>query len=103
VYIDPQNVDDELVESIRYPAEHPNAAEVGPATLGGTQATRRVRVGLLSCVCKVFYRVVSRTSGGKLATINQLLGVMSVPLLLLWGDSVSGAAPLPRRFCLPPH
>jgi hypothetical protein len=28
VYIDKSNVDDELVESIRFPSEHPNAAEV---------------------------------------------------------------------------
>jgi hypothetical protein len=29
VYIDKSNVDEELVESIRYPSLHPNAAEVG--------------------------------------------------------------------------
>jgi len=28
VYLDHDRVDDELVESIRYPSDHPNAAEV---------------------------------------------------------------------------
>lgn len=28
VYTSPVNVDDELVESIRFPADHPNAPEV---------------------------------------------------------------------------
>lgn len=62
VYMDPQNVDEELVESIRYPSLHPNAPEV-------------------------FCRVVSRTSTARqLTTINSLLGILSVPLLLLWGQ-----------------
>lgn len=54
VYLNKENVDDELVESIRYPSLHPNAAEV-------------------------FYRVVTRTStAGALATVNKLLAMLEV-------------------------
>ena len=60
VYADPTNVDDELIESIRRPADDPNAAEV-------------------------FFRIIS--SGGKTTvTVNQLVRDLRVPLLLLWGD-----------------
>ncbi|GAB5036622.1 Hypothetical protein NocV09_04400090 [Nannochloropsis oceanica] len=62
VYLNKDNVDDELVESIRYPSLHPNAAEV-------------------------FCRVVTRTSTqGALTTVNKLLSMLDMPLLLLWGD-----------------
>ena len=60
VYADQANVDAELIESIRLPADDPNAAEV-------------------------FYRIIS--SGGKTSvTVNQLVGGLKMPLLLLWGD-----------------
>mmetsp|Transcript_2201 Transcript_2201/g.3472 ORF Transcript_2201/g.3472 Transcript_2201/m.3472 type:complete len:385 (-) Transcript_2201:142-1296(-) len=59
--IDPSNVDDDLVESIRYPAQNPNAAEV-------------------------FYRVVSRNGNGPPVFVDDLLSVLKVPLLLLWGE-----------------
>ena len=61
--VDPSNVDAELVESIRLPAEHPNAAEV-------------------------FYRVVSRNGRGPPTFVDDLLDQLQVPLLLLWGLKV---------------
>lgn len=54
-------VDRELVESIQYPAQHPNAPEV-------------------------FYRVVSENGNGPEVFVDDLLADVSVPLLLLWGD-----------------
>ncbi|CAM9670489.1 unnamed protein product [Chrysoparadoxa australica] len=59
--VDPTNVDDELVESIRAPAQDPNAPEV-------------------------FYRVVSRNGSGPKTTVNTLLKDFESPLLLLWGE-----------------
>lgn len=63
--VDPRNVDAELVESIRFPADtSPNCVEV-------------------------FYRVISRNGSGPKAYIDDLLPKLtaaSVPLLLLWGE-----------------
>jgi pimeloyl-ACP methyl ester carboxylesterase len=68
-FVDPVNVDADLVESIRYPAEtSPNCAEV-------------------------FYRVIARTSSsmkGPRATIDALLPKLTsagTPLWLVWGMS----------------
>ncbi|CAM9397700.1 unnamed protein product [Discosporangium mesarthrocarpum] len=61
VYIDPKNVDDELVESIRKPSLHPNAAEV-------------------------FYRVIAKNGQGPPTTVDSLLDGFKTPLLLLWGE-----------------
>lgn len=54
-------VDDELVESIRYPSLDPNAAEV-------------------------FYRVISKNGNGPSLYIDDLLEKMECPLLLCWGE-----------------
>lgn len=54
-------VDLELVESIQFPAQHPNAPEV-------------------------FYRVISKNGNGPPKFIDDLLGSLTVPLLLLWGN-----------------
>jgi hypothetical protein len=56
-------VDEELVESILMPAQHPNAAEV-------------------------FYRVVSKNGIGPPVYADDLLERLQVPLLLLWGSKV---------------
>ena len=55
------NVDDELIRSIRAPSFHPNAAEV-------------------------FYRVITKTAGGKQPSIDELLAELTCPLLLCWGE-----------------
>ena len=60
VYTDPTNIDDELVQSIAFPAKDKSAAEV-------------------------FYRVI--TANG--TPVNQLLQELKshrTPMLLLWGD-----------------
>jgi pimeloyl-ACP methyl ester carboxylesterase len=54
------NVDDELVESIRYPSLDPNAAEV-------------------------FYRVITKNGSVPTVFVDDLLTKMEAPLLLLWG------------------
>lgn len=54
-------VDDELVESIRFPAQDPNAAEV-------------------------FYRVIKKNGNGPPVFVDDLLQTVKVPLLLLWGE-----------------
>jgi pimeloyl-ACP methyl ester carboxylesterase len=54
------NVNDELVESIRLPAQHPNAAEV-------------------------FYRIITENGSGPGTFVDDLLSTLKVPLLLLWG------------------
>jgi len=59
--VDPSNVDDELVSSIQFPAQDPNAAEV-------------------------FYRVIARNGNGPPKTVDELLETLQVPLLLLWGQ-----------------
>ena len=51
----------ELVESIRYPAQDPNAAEV-------------------------FYRVIKRNGNGPPTYVDDLLAELKVPLLLVWGQ-----------------
>jgi len=58
--VDPRNVDDELVESIQYPAQNENAAEV-------------------------FYRVIAKNGNGPPVFVDDLLRTLRVPLLLLWG------------------
>jgi pimeloyl-ACP methyl ester carboxylesterase len=59
--VDASNVDAELVDSIQYPAQNPNAPEV-------------------------FFRVISRNGNGPPVFIDDLLMTLRVPLLLLWGD-----------------
>jgi len=58
--VDPANVDDELVESIQFPAQNPNAPEV-------------------------FYRVIAKNGNGPPVFVDDLLKTLKVPLLLLWG------------------
>ena len=59
--VDPSNVNAELVESIRFPALDPNAAEV-------------------------FYRVIKKNGNGPPVFVDDLLIKLKVPLLLLWGS-----------------
>ena len=59
--VDQTNVDDELVESIRYPAQGSTAAEV-------------------------FYRVIKKNGNGPPVYVDDLLETLTVPLLLLWGE-----------------
>ena len=54
-------VDEELVESIRYPSLDPNAAEV-------------------------FYRVISKNGNGPSLYVDDLLENLECPLLLCWGE-----------------
>lgn len=58
--VNQESVDDELVESIRLPAQHPNAAEV-------------------------FYRIITENGSGPDIFVDDLLAKLQVPLLLLWG------------------
>lgn len=58
--VNPSMVDSELVDSIQYPAQDPNAAEV-------------------------FYRVIKRNGNGPMKFIDDLLDQLKMPLLLLWG------------------
>jgi len=60
--VDPTNVDDELVQSIQFPARDPNAAEV-------------------------FYRVIAKNGNGPPKFVDELLETLQLPLLLLWGES----------------
>jgi pimeloyl-ACP methyl ester carboxylesterase len=59
--VDAANVDDELVESIQFPAQNPNAPEV-------------------------FYRVIAKNGNGPPVFVDDLLKTLKVPLLLLWGE-----------------
>ncbi|KAL5704668.1 hypothetical protein ACHQM5_023060 [Ranunculus cassubicifolius] len=62
VYINSSNVDDYLVESITKPAEDPNSGEV-------------------------YYRLMTRFMSNQTKyTLDSVLGRLSCPLLLLWGD-----------------
>lgn len=58
--VNPNMVDSELVESIQFPAQDPNAAEV-------------------------FYRVIKRNGNGPMTYVDDLLDQLKMPLLLLWG------------------
>lgn len=58
--VNQEMVNDELVESIRLPAQHPNAAEV-------------------------FYRIITQNGSGPDIFVDDLLAELRVPLLLLWG------------------
>ena len=58
--VNTEEVDDLLVESIRYPAQDPNAAEV-------------------------FYRIIKKSGNGPPVFIDDLLETLKVPLLLCWG------------------
>jgi len=60
--INADQVDKELVESIQFPAQDPNAPEV-------------------------FYRVIVKNGNGPPKLVDDLLEVLKVPLLLLWGQS----------------
>lgn len=59
--VNADQVDDELVKSIVFPAQDRNAAEV-------------------------FYRVIKRNGAGPELYVDDLLSVMTMPLLLLWGE-----------------
>jgi pimeloyl-ACP methyl ester carboxylesterase len=59
--VDNKNVDEELVESIRYPSLDPNAAEV-------------------------FYRVITKNGSGPSVFVDDLLANLECPLLLCWGE-----------------
>eukprot|EP00522_Entomoneis_paludosa_P014614 CAMPEP_0172444772 /NCGR_PEP_ID=MMETSP1065-20121228/4788_1 /TAXON_ID=265537 /ORGANISM="Amphiprora paludosa, Strain CCMP125" /LENGTH=348 /DNA_ID=CAMNT_0013195457 /DNA_START=24 /DNA_END=1070 /DNA_ORIENTATION=+ len=60
--VNADNVDDELVESIQFPAQDPNAAEV-------------------------FYRVIARNgNGANRPYVDDLLEKLNCPLLLCWGE-----------------
>lgn len=58
--VHPEEVDEDLIESIRYPAQDPNAAEV-------------------------FYRVIKKNGNGPPVFVDDLLATLKSPLLLLWG------------------
>lgn len=59
--VNANNVDQELVDSIVFPAQDPNAAEV-------------------------FYRVIKKNGQGPEVYVDDLLSQLRVPLLLLWGE-----------------
>jgi pimeloyl-ACP methyl ester carboxylesterase len=59
--VNADNVDKELVESILFPAQDKNAAEV-------------------------FYRVIKKNGNGPAVYMDDLLESLSMPLLLLWGE-----------------
>ena len=61
VYIDPKNVDDDLIESIRRPSLDPGAFQV--------------------------FRKVFQARGLRGTPIDELFNDLQAPLLLLWGDS----------------
>lgn len=62
VYINAENVDDYLIDSITRPADDPNAGEV-------------------------YYRLMTRfMSNQRKYTLDSVLSKLSCPLLLLWGD-----------------
>ncbi|KAL0332898.1 UNVERIFIED_CONTAM: Pheophytinase, chloroplastic [Sesamum calycinum] len=62
VYINAANVDDYLIDSITRPADDPNAGEV-------------------------YYRLMTRfMSNQRKYTLDSVLGQLSCPLLLVWGD-----------------
>ena len=66
--VKPEAADDELVESIRVPADDP--------------------MGLAppNAIPEVFYRIVSRNKGGGSIPVDTLVAALQVPLLLLWGE-----------------
>ncbi|GJM86570.1 hypothetical protein PR202_ga02440 [Eleusine coracana subsp. coracana] len=73
VYIDPRNVDEYLVGSITAPTADPNAGEV-------------------------YYRLMSRfMSNQSRYTLDRLLGKLTCPLLLLWGDLDPWVGPAKAR------
>lgn len=65
----PEMADDELVESIVYPAE--DAPGLAPP----------------NAIPEVFYRIVSRNGRGGAFPVDELIESLEVPLLLLWGES----------------
>jgi len=66
--IRPEAADDELVASIVYPAE--DAPGLAPP----------------NGVPEVFYRIVSRNARGGAFPVDEIIGQLKVPLLLLWGE-----------------
>ena len=72
--VDPSNVDEELVESIRLPSLHPDAAEV-------------------------FYRIIMQNGNGPREYVDDLLNNLKVPLLLLWGMKVKNDR-IVKRSCI---
>lgn len=66
--VNPEAADDELVESIVFPAED--------------------KLGLAppNAIPEVFYRIVSRNGRGGATPVDELLAQLKVPLLLLWGE-----------------
>jgi pimeloyl-ACP methyl ester carboxylesterase len=66
--VSPEAADDELVESIVYPAEDsPGLAPPGK-------------------IPEVFFQIVSRNARGGNVPVDDLIGQLKVPLLLLWGE-----------------
>jgi len=66
--VSPEAADDELVDSIVYPAEDsPGLAPPGK-------------------IPEVFYRIVSRNARGGALPVDKLIDQLQVPLLLLWGE-----------------
>lgn len=67
--IRPEMADDELVASIAYPAEDaPGLAPPGQ-------------------IPEIFYRIVTRNARGGAEPVDDLIGELQAPLLLLWGES----------------
>ena len=66
--VSPEMADDELVASIVYPAE--DAPGLAPP----------------NAIPEVFYRIVSRNGRGGAFPVDELIGQLQVPLLLLWGE-----------------
>ena len=66
--VKPEAADDELVESIRVPADDPMG--LAPPNV----------------IPEVFYRIVSRNKGGGSIPVDTLVAALQVPLLLLWGE-----------------
>jgi len=59
--VDPSNVDSDLVKSIQFPAQDPNAAEV-------------------------FYRVIVKNGSGPSVYVDDVLEDVECPILLCWGE-----------------
>ena len=64
----PEMADDELVESIVFPAE--DSPGLAPP----------------NAIPEVFYRIVSRNGRGGAFPVDELIAKLEVPLLLLWGE-----------------
>lgn len=90
VYINTENVDDYLVESISKPARDPNAGEVYYRYQKKPIKSFSVLIHIetLTIVCLLIsYRLMTRflTNQSKY-TLDSVLSKMTCPLLLVWGD-----------------